>query len=43
VGPSLYKLFGSDVKLDNGTTVKADENFIRESILMPNATMGFIL
>src|SRR5262245_43383953 len=32
-GPSLKDLFGTDVKLDNGATVKADETYIRESIL----------
>lgn len=33
--PSLSGLFGSQVKLDTGQTVTADENYIRESILYP--------
>ena len=37
VGPSWGKSFGTDVKLTNGTTVKMDETYIRESILNPNA------
>lgn len=32
-GPSFKDLFGHDVKLTDGTTVKADENYIRESVL----------
>jgi cytochrome c oxidase subunit 2 len=36
-GPSLEGLFGSTVKLQNGQTVVADENYIRESILRPAA------
>lgn len=36
VGPSLYKLFGHEVELADGTKVTADENYIRESILEPN-------
>jgi cytochrome c oxidase subunit II len=35
--PSLVGVFGSQVKLANGTTVKADEAYIRESILQPDA------
>ncbi len=37
LGPSLVGLFGSQVKLNNGQTVVADEGYIRESILNPNA------
>jgi cytochrome c oxidase subunit 2 len=36
-GPSLAGLFGKTVKLQEGTTVTADENYIRESILDPRA------
>ena len=36
-GPSLAGLFGKTVKLQGGTTVTADENYIRESILDPRA------
>jgi cytochrome c oxidase subunit 2 len=36
-GPMLRGVFGSKVLLDDGKTVTADEGFIRESILHPNA------
>jgi cytochrome c oxidase subunit 2 len=36
-GPSLHGLFGHKVKLEGGATVIADEGYIRESILQPNA------
>jgi cytochrome c oxidase subunit 2 len=36
-GPSLQNLFGTDVKLANGGAVKADETYLRESILNPGA------
>lgn len=36
VGPSLFKKFGTDEHMTDGTTIKADENYIRESILEPN-------
>jgi len=36
-GPALQGLFGTDVKLANGSTVKADETYLRESILTPGA------
>ncbi|NDD65849.1 MAG: cytochrome c oxidase subunit II, partial [Acidobacteria bacterium] len=36
-GPTLTGLFGSQVKLDNGSTVLADDAYIRESILNPRA------
>jgi cytochrome c oxidase subunit 2 len=32
-GPSLIGLFGSTVELANGSTVVADENYLRESIM----------
>ena len=35
--PNLVALFGQPVKLSTGQTVKADEAYIRESILNPNA------
>jgi cytochrome c oxidase subunit 2 len=37
VGPTWTGLFESNVLLADGTTVEADEAFIRESILMPSA------
>jgi cytochrome c oxidase subunit 2 len=36
-GPSLVGVFGKQVQLAGGGTVKADENYIRESILQPQA------
>ena len=36
-GPALAGLFGSSVHLQDGRTVTADENYIRESILDPGA------
>ncbi len=35
--PAWFGLFGSQVKLSDGSTVKADEAFIAESILKPSA------
>lgn len=42
-GPTWLDLFGSDVALVSGKTVKADENYLRESILNPKAevVVGF--
>jgi cytochrome c oxidase subunit 2 len=37
IGPVLTNLFGSQVRLQNGQTVTADENYLRESILRPQA------
>jgi cytochrome c oxidase subunit 2 len=37
LGPSLEGLFGRTVRLGDGTTVLADEGYLRESILIPNA------
>jgi len=37
VGPSWKGLFGSTVELEDGETVTADANYIRESILEPQA------
>ena len=39
VGPTFKGLFGRDEKLQDGTTVVADENYLRESILNPSAQM----
>ena len=36
-GPKLEGLYGSQVKLADGRTVTADDNYIRESILNPTA------
>ena len=37
VGPTFKGLFGHEVELEDGTTVIADENYLRESILQPGA------
>jgi cytochrome c oxidase subunit 2 len=37
VGPAFEDLFGSEVTLDDGTTVIADEDYLRESITDPRA------
>ncbi|MBJ6724029.1 cytochrome c oxidase subunit II [Geomesophilobacter sediminis] len=37
VGPTLKGIFGSTVVLDNGKTLTADEEYLRESIVDPNA------
>lgn len=39
-GPMLEGVFGSTVHLDNGQTVKADESYIRESILDSQAKIA---
>ena len=36
-GPNLRGLFGQPVQLASGETLKADETYLRESILMPGA------
>ncbi len=36
MGPNLSRLYGSTVVLDSSPTVKADETYIRESILSPS-------
>jgi len=36
-GPNLQGVFGAAVQLDDGRTVTADENYVRESILDPGA------
>jgi cytochrome c oxidase subunit 2 len=40
-GPNLAGLFGKPVQLEDGRTVVADENYIRESILSPAAKIVF--
>ena len=37
VGPSYKGLFGREEEMEDGTKVMVDENYIRESILNPNA------
>jgi cytochrome c oxidase subunit 2 len=37
VGPSLVGVYGSQVQLQGGGVVQADEEYIRESIVAPNA------
>jgi cytochrome c oxidase subunit 2 len=37
VGPTWLGLYGSEVELADGTTVTADDDFIIESVLDPNA------
>jgi cytochrome c oxidase subunit 2 len=36
-GPTLYGIFGGDVDLEGGESAVADENYVRESILEPQA------
>ena len=44
VGPSWLGLWGKDEKMTDGLVVHVDENYIRESILKPNAKIvaGFL-
>ena len=39
-GPALDNLYGSSVQLQDGTTVTADESYLRESILNPRAKIA---
>lgn len=39
-GPTFKNLFGHEVALQGGRTVEADENYIRESILEPQAKVA---
>jgi cytochrome c oxidase subunit II len=43
-GPSLANLFGHEVKLQGGGTVTADDGYLRESIVLPQAKIfdGFL-
>jgi mono/diheme cytochrome c family protein len=38
-GPTWFNLYGSTVNLADGSTVTADDAFITQSILEPNATI----
>ena len=37
LGPSLVGVAGKDVALEGGATAKADDDYLRESILTPHA------
>lgn len=37
VGPTWKALYGSEVELDDGSVIIADEQYLRESILQPSA------
>ena len=37
VGPSLYQKWGKEEEFDDGTKGLVDENYVRESILLPQA------
>lgn len=37
VGPSLYQKWGKEETMDDGTKVVVDENYIRESVMQPQA------
>lgn len=39
IGPSMANLFGHDVPLADGSTVKADENYLQESLTNPAAKL----
>jgi len=39
-GPNLEAVYGSTVLLQSGTTITADENYLRESILNPRAKIA---
>jgi cytochrome c oxidase subunit II len=39
--PALQGLYGSEIKLQNGKTVTADDAYLRESILGPEAIVGY--
>jgi cytochrome c oxidase subunit II len=43
IGPDLHGVFGQPVTLSDGSTVTADENYVRESMLQPSAkiVLGF--
>lgn len=40
VGPSLKGIWGTDRKLADGKSVRADENYVRESIVKPGARIS---
>jgi cytochrome c oxidase subunit 2 len=37
VGPSFKGVFGTEQQLEDGSTITVDENYLRESILQPQA------
>ena len=37
VGPTFLQLYGQTAALDNGDSITVDDNYIRESILEPQA------
>ncbi len=37
MGPSFKALFGKNESLQDGSTLEVDENYLRESILIPQA------
>jgi cytochrome c oxidase subunit 2 len=37
IGPTWQNLFGHEVTLEDGSTVTADEEYLRESIIEPSA------
>lgn len=39
VGPSFLKVYGAKEKMSDGQTITVDENYIKESILTPNAKL----
>jgi cytochrome c oxidase subunit II len=39
MGPRLEGIYGTNVRLQDGTTVNVDDNYLRESILNPNAKL----
>ncbi len=40
IGPNLAGVFGAERTLADGRTVVADDNYLRESIMMPLAKVG---
>lgn len=40
VGPSLFQRWGKDTVADDGTTVAFDENYVRESMMLPQAKIA---
>ncbi|AGH94668.1 cytochrome c oxidase, subunit II [Pseudobdellovibrio exovorus JSS] len=40
IGPSLYQRWGKEAHLSNGTTVPFDENYVRESMMLPQAQLA---
>ena len=39
LGPALNGVYGREITFDDGTTITADENYLRESILEPRARL----